>query len=95
MDLFELIEDAVSVGEVPVQEELIDDGEVLARLGEAREDLFHVALGFFLNEPAKPGEEPGLPSGAPDPGGADGSPEVEAGRGSGGGEEGRERRRGT
>lgn len=93
MDLFEIIEDAVGVGEVPVEEELVDDCEVLAGLGEAREDLLHVALGFFLDEPAQPGEEPGLPGGAPKPGGTAGSPEVEDGRGSGGGEEGGEETR--
>lgn len=34
-DLFQFVEDAVGFGEVPVEEELVDDGEVVSGLGEA------------------------------------------------------------
>jgi hypothetical protein len=55
--LLEVVEDAVGVGEVPVGEELFDDGEVLAGLGEAGEELLDVALGLLLDEAAEAGEE--------------------------------------
>lgn len=59
--LLELVEDAVGVGEVPVGEELVDDGEALAGLGEAGEELLDVALGLLLDEASQAGEEPRLP----------------------------------
>lgn len=59
-NLFELIEDSIGVGEVPVKEELVDDGEVVSGFGEAGEEFVDVALGLFLDEAAEPGEEPGL-----------------------------------
>ena len=61
--LLEVVEDAVGVGEVPVGEELVDDGEVLAGLGEAGEEPVDVALGLLLDEAAEAGEEAGLPGG--------------------------------
>ena len=60
-NLLKLVEDAVGVGEVPVGKELVDDGEVLAGLGEAREELLDVALGLLLDEAAEAGEEARLP----------------------------------
>jgi len=55
--LLKVVEDAVGVGEVPVGEELVDDGEVLAGLGEAGEELLDVTLGLLLDEAAEAGEE--------------------------------------
>lgn len=62
--LLELVEDAVGVGEVPVGEELVDDGEALAGLGEAGEELLDVALGLLLDEASQAGEEPACPAAA-------------------------------
>ena len=74
-NLFELVEDSVGVGEVPVEEELVNDLEVVARLGEAAgEDLLDVALGLLLDQPPEPGEEPGLAGTAPEPPGVSGPP---------------------
>lgn len=53
-DLFELVQDAIGLLEVPVEEQLINDGQVLAGLGEPGEELLHVALGLLLDEPAEP-----------------------------------------
>lgn len=59
-NLFEFVKDSVCVGEVPVEEKLVDDGEVVAGLGESREHLLHVTLRFLLNQTPKFREEPGL-----------------------------------
>ena len=91
-NLFELIEDSIGVGEVPVKEELIDDGEVVPGFGEAGEEFLDVALGFFLDEAAKPSEEPSLAGLAREPG-CGGKLGGEPGSGNVEGEEGGWRRR--
>jgi hypothetical protein len=47
-NLFEFIEDFISIGEVPVKEKLINDGEVVTSLGETREYLLYIAFRFLL-----------------------------------------------
>lgn len=88
--LLELVEDPVGVGEVPVGEELVDDGEVLAGLGEAGEELLDVALGLLLDEAAEAGEEARLPGRgrAAQVGRAAAGDGAHGGGGAGGGEEG-------
>lgn len=68
IDLLELVEHALGIREVPVEKELIDDGEILSGFGESREDFLHVALGLLFDQAAKFGEEPGglVARGAPD-----------------------------
>lgn len=66
-NLFEFVEDSVGVGDVPVEEELVDDGEVVAGLRETREQLLHVALRLLLYQPPQFREEPGLTRRAPEP----------------------------
>lgn len=85
-DLLKVVEDAVGVGEVPVGEKLVDDGEVLAGLGEAGEELVDVALGLLLDEAAEAGEEAGLAGGGRAAEAAGGG--AQGGRGGGRGEEG-------
>lgn len=58
--LLELVKDAVSVCEIPVEEELIDYGEVVSGFREAREDFLHVTFGLLFNQTAQPREEPSL-----------------------------------
>lgn len=48
-NLFEFVEDAIGIGEIPVQQEFVDDGEVISRFRKPREDLFNVTLGLFLD----------------------------------------------
>lgn len=67
-NLFEFVEDSISVSEIPVEQELIDDSEIIASLGESREELLYVALGLLLDKPSEPGEEPGLARPAFEPG---------------------------
>lgn len=69
-NLFQFIQDAICFGEIPVEEELVDDGEIVAGFGEAREELIHVALRLLLDQAPKPREEPGLAGRAFESGGA-------------------------
>lgn len=66
-NLFEFVEDFIGVGEVPVEEELVNDGEIVACFREAWEDLLHVTLGLLLDQTPEPPEEPGLPGQAFEP----------------------------
>lgn len=59
-NLFEFVKDSVGVGEVPVEQKLVDDGEVVASLGKSRKHLFHVTLRLLLNQTPQFREEPGL-----------------------------------
>lgn len=59
-NLFEFVEDFIGVGEVPVEEKLVNDGEIVAGFREAREDLLHVTLGLLLDQAPEPREEPSL-----------------------------------
>ena len=50
----------VGVGEVPVEEELVDDGVVVSDLGESGEELVDFALGYLFDQLTEMGEESDL-----------------------------------
>lgn len=48
-NLFQFIQNLIGVGEIPVEEKLIDNGQIGSGFREAREYLLHIALGLFLD----------------------------------------------
>jgi hypothetical protein len=62
--LFELIQDLLRVGQVPVGEQFIDDSQILPRLGEPREEPIHITLGLLFDDTTQALEEADLSTGS-------------------------------
>ena len=59
---FKLVKDVLGVREVPVEEELVDDGEVLSGIREAQEDILDISLGLLFDQAVSLVKNPIWPS---------------------------------